>query len=251
MHRTACGGLLVLLSMAACTHVRPTPPQTAGAAAGAAPTQVPAAEPAAAGTAKTSVPPAVSAGQLATPAPERPAGPAAPVNGMEAAPAKDAAAKATARSTAAPAAAKAPVADAAKNASSHVGAAATTPAKDEHAAPPAKESSVAATSQKPSAAMALDLAALKQRLRDTHAIGVFTKLSLKNQVDDLLGKFKAFHAGSRPPTLADVRPAYEMLLMKVLSLLQDGDKALASDINASRDAIWGILTDRQKFSQYL
>jgi hypothetical protein len=42
-----------------------------------------------------------------------------------------------------------------------------------------------------------------------------------------------------------------MLLMKVLSLLQDSDKALANDINASRDAIWGILTDRQKFSQYL
>ena len=249
MHRTACGGLLVLLSMAACTHVRPTPPQTAGAAAGAAPTEVPAAEPAAAGTAKTSVPPAVSAGQLATPAPERPAGPAAPVSGMEAAPAKDAAAKATARSTAAPAAAKAPVADAAKNASSHVGAAATTPAKDEHAAPPAKESSVAATSQKPSAAMALDLAALKQRLRDTHAIGVFTKLSLKNQVDDLLNEFRAFHSGRPMASLADLHQRYDLLLIKVLSLLQDGDPPLAAAISASRDAIWGILVDPEKFQK--
>jgi len=97
----------------------------------------------------------------------------------------------------------------------------------------------------------LDLKTLEQRLKETGAIGIMTKLSLKNQVDDLLGKFKAFHAGSRPPTLTDLRPAYEMLLMKVLSLLQDSDKALASDINASRDAIWGILTDRQKFSQYL
>ncbi len=97
----------------------------------------------------------------------------------------------------------------------------------------------------------LNLKTLEQRLKETGAIGVMTKLSLKNQVDDLLGKFKAFHAGSRPPTLTDLRPAYEMLLMKVLSLLQDSDKALASDINASRDAIWGILTDRQKFSQYL
>ena len=97
----------------------------------------------------------------------------------------------------------------------------------------------------------LDIKTLEQRLKDTHAIGIMTKLSLKNQVDDLLAKFKAFHAGSRPPTLTDLRPAYEMLLMKVLSLLQDSDKALANDINASRDAIWGILTDRQKFSQYL
>ncbi len=39
--------------------------------------------------------------------------------------------------------------------------------------------------------------------------------------------------------------------MKVLSLLQDHDQALAKDINASRDAIWGVLTDRQKLSTYL
>src|SRR5580692_12216159 len=32
----------------------------------------------------------------------------------------------------------------------------------------------------------LDLGLLRQRLRETKAIGVFTKLSLKNQVDDLL-----------------------------------------------------------------
>ena len=249
MHRTACGGLLVLLSLAACTHVRPTPPRSAGAAAGAAPTAVPAAAPAAAGTAKTSVPPAVSAGQVASTAPERPAGPAAQVNGMEAAPAKDAAAKATARSTAAPAPAKAPVGDAAKIASSHVGAAATTPAKDEHAAPAAKESSVAATSQKPSAALALDLAALEQRLRDTHAIGVFTKLSLKNQVDDLLNAFRAFHSGRPKASLADLHQRYDLLLIKVLSLLQDGDPPLAAAISASRDTIWGILVDPEKFQK--
>jgi hypothetical protein len=38
--------------------------------------------------------------------------------------------------------------------------------------------------------------------------------------------------------------------MKVLSLLQDGDKALANDINASREALWGVLTDRDKLSTY-
>ena len=37
----------------------------------------------------------------------------------------------------------------------------------------------------------LDVAALKARLRDTHAIGVFTKLALKNQVDDLLQQFRS------------------------------------------------------------
>jgi hypothetical protein len=33
----------------------------------------------------------------------------------------------------------------------------------------------------------------------------------------------------------------------VLSLLQDRDPPLAHDILASREAIWGILSDRDKF----
>ena len=96
----------------------------------------------------------------------------------------------------------------------------------------------------------LDLKTLEQRLKDTNAIGVLTKLSLKNQVDDLVGQFRAFHGGKRPPTLAELRPGFELLLMKVLSLLQDKDAALAHDINASRDAIWTVLADKQKFAEF-
>ena len=77
-----------------------------------------------------------------------------------------------------------------------------------------------------------------------------TKLSLKNQVDDLVARFRQFHAGHRPPSLVELRPAFELLLMKVLSLLQDSDRRLASDINASRDALWAFLTDRDKLAQY-
>jgi hypothetical protein len=96
----------------------------------------------------------------------------------------------------------------------------------------------------------LDLRTLEQRLKDTGAIGVLTKLSLKNQVDDLVAKFRAYHGGARPPTLPELRPAYELLLMKVLSLLQDKDTGLAHDIDASREAIWGVLSDRSKFEQF-
>jgi hypothetical protein len=96
----------------------------------------------------------------------------------------------------------------------------------------------------------LDLKSLETRLKNTDAIGVLTKLSLKNQVDDLIGRFKSFHAGHRPPTLADLRPSFDLLLMKVLSLLQDDDKPLANDINASREALWGVLTDRDKLASY-
>src|SRR5258706_10412498 len=100
-------------------------------------------------------------------------------------------------------------------------------------------------------APALDLRSLEQRLKDTNAIGVMTKLSLKNQVDDLVAQFRAFHDGHRPPTLTELRRPFELLLMKVLSLLQDQDPALANQINASREAIWGLLSDRDKLAPYL
>lgn len=95
----------------------------------------------------------------------------------------------------------------------------------------------------------MDLVALEQRLRDTRAIGVFTKLSLKNQVDDLLGRFRDFYNKKSAATLSELRQRYDLLLLKVLSVLQDGDPALAAAISTSREAIWGILADPQKFSK--
>jgi hypothetical protein len=114
------------------------------------------------------------------------------------------------------------------------------------AAAPKAPSTVAARPAEP----ALDLKSLEQRLKETSAIGVLTKLSLKNQVDDLVAKFRAFHAGQRPPGLAELRPSFELLLMKVLSLLQDSDAALAKQIDASRNAIWAVLTDPQKLASF-
>jgi len=95
----------------------------------------------------------------------------------------------------------------------------------------------------------LDLAALEQRLRDTHAIGVFTKLSLKNQVDDLLGEFRALYQSQDKHPPAELRQRYDQLLLKVLGLLQGGDPSLAAAIASSREAIWSILSDPEKFAK--
>jgi hypothetical protein len=95
----------------------------------------------------------------------------------------------------------------------------------------------------------LDLAALESRLKQTRAIGVFTKLSLKNQVDDLLSQFRAFHSKKAATPLNSLRDKYDLLLLKVLSLLQDGDPDLAAAIASSREAIWGVLADPQKFAK--
>ena len=113
---------------------------------------------------------------------------------------------------------------------------------------PAPPKIVAPPPVKAAAPPTLDLASLEARLRATGAIGVFTKLSLKNQVSDLLDQFKAFHHGGAP-ALTTLRQEYDLLLLKVLSLLQDNDASLARAISASRESIWGILVDPAKFAK--
>jgi hypothetical protein len=96
--------------------------------------------------------------------------------------------------------------------------------------------------------LTLDLNALEAQLEATTAIGVLTKISLRNQVDDLKQKFREYHEGRSVRTITDLRRSYGLLLMKMLSLLQDTDQMLASNIVSSREAIWGLLSDRSKFA---
>jgi hypothetical protein len=124
---------------------------------------------------------------------------------------------------------------------------ATAPAKPGAAAAPPSAKAAPAPAAKP-ATPPLDLKALETELKETKAIGVMTKLSLKNQVDDLLSQFRAFYQGKLKTTLAELRRPFDLLVLKLLSLLQDSDPALAAAIVASREAIWGILSDRTKFA---
>ena len=199
---------------------QPTPPPVSAPA----PAAPPAAAPRATAPAEVPAPTAASAAAAATPAP-------AP------APPRTSSAVPAARSG--PPEAKPSTSTAKVTAPSAGPAASSAPgAGPVAAAPAARTASVAA----------LDLKGLEQRLRDTHAIGVFTKLTLKNQVDDLLTEFKSFHQGRRGITLTQLRQQYEVLLLKVISLLQNDDPSLAGAVSSSRDAIWGVLTDPQKFA---
>jgi hypothetical protein len=101
----------------------------------------------------------------------------------------------------------------------------------------------------PTAPAPLALDTLEQRLKDTPAIGVFTKLTLKNQVDDLLSRFRAHYEGRGGLTIPQLRQNYEQLLAKVHGLLKDGDPALAGAIVNSREAIWSVLADPVKFAK--
>ena len=131
---------------------------------------------------------------------------------------------------------------------------ASRPTEAKTAPPPAKPAAAAKASAEtkapPVAAVAqppIDLKSLEQKLKDSSAIGVMTKLSLKNQVDDLIAQFRAYHDGHQPPTLSQLRQPFELLLMKVLALVQDKDPALAKALHDSRDSIWSVLADRNKF----
>ena len=178
---------------------------------------------------------------IAPPVPATPASPG-PASGSATAPA------------AAPTAATAPPAQATAAASAGGKEAAPKPAATAPA-PEAKAPAKPAAAASPSAKAApaakappLDLKALETELKETKAIGVMTKLSIKNQVDDLLSQFRAFYQGKLKTTLAELRRPFDLLVLKLLALLQDSDPALAAAIVASREAIWGILSDRTKFA---
>jgi hypothetical protein len=122
-------------------------------------------------------------------------------------------------------------------------------ARPKPAAAPPPVAQQAPAARPPPAAQMLDLASLEQRLRDTRGIGLFTKLSLKNQVDDLLEQFRAYYRAQGKPPPTPLRQRYDGLLLKVITLLQDNDAALAADISSSREALWGILADPARLSR--
>ena len=111
-----------------------------------------------------------------------------------------------------------------------------------------KKDSIAPELTKQKASPPFDLTSLEKRLKETQAIGVLAKVALRNQVDDLLSQFRSFHQGKLKTTLAELRRPYDLLVLTVLSLLQDHDPSLAAALVASREAIWGILSDPVKFA---
>jgi hypothetical protein len=222
MYRAVSVGALILVCIVACTHVRPSLLKAPSATAAAPPPEEPHGSPAAS-------------------APDNLAAPVAP--------AEIAAGSSTAAQPGASAATPSQPTTVVPDVVKPKAPRANLPAKSSAAERSAPGQVGNANAAEKPLASALDFASLEQRLRDTQAIGVFTKLSLKNQVNDLLDEFRDFYSGQTKSSLADLRQRYDLLLLKVLALLQDSDPPLASAISASREAIWGILTDREKFQK--
>jgi type IV secretory pathway TrbL component len=235
MRRLILAGIPCFLVLIGCTHVRPTVPA-------AAPTEPERAASQTVPASGSETPPSGTA----LPAPTGPAS-AEPDNGSKTT-AQSAGAAAGSSSQSGAGGSSRPKAkpSTVKSPGNAPAAAGSPAAAAKPTAAPAGDTSARQTTP---SAPALDLGALEQRLKETRAIGLFTKLSLKNQVDDLLNQFRAFHGRQGATSLAELRQRYDGLLLKVLSLLQDGDPALATAISSSREALWGILADPVKFRQ--
>ena len=249
----ALSAVVIMTGCAGSQHppAPPAPPQ--GVAAPQAPAQSTGSAPRAA-TATAPSPATAPAPTAAPAAATAPAPTAAPAAAAAPAPATAPAAATAPAPATAPAAATAP-ATAPAAATAKAPTPATKPATAAGASPPTAANAPAASAptSAPAAAVkpaapTLDLSSLEARLRNTGAIGVMTKLTLKNQVDDLLDQFRAFYQGKLKTTLAQLRQSYDRLVRKVLALLQDADPPLANAIASSREAIWGILADPVKFA---
>jgi len=94
----------------------------------------------------------------------------------------------------------------------------------------------------------LDLDKLGTRLRQTKAIGLFTKLELKSQVEDLLDEMEEYHESKSSLDLEQLEEHFNLLVMKLLLLLQDDDPQLHKEIARSRPVLWSTLADPNQFS---
>lgn len=104
-------------------------------------------------------------------------------------------------------------------------------------------------SGKERASLQLDLVELEQRLRATKAVGVLTKLQIKNQTTKLLDELRGYHNDKSSATAEQLHERYNLLVNKILTLVQDKDPELAHDLVTARENLWNMLADPIQFAK--
>jgi len=87
-----------------------------------------------------------------------------------------------------------------------------------------------------------DMDALIERIKHSHAIGMFTKLALRSDALDMVDLIRAYRQKANRMSLDEVRARFDGLFLKVLALLDD-DPVLSREINMSREGIWKSLLE--------
>lgn len=99
-------------------------------------------------------------------------------------------------------------------------------------------------------AAVFDIDVLIDRMKQTEAIGVISKLSLKNQVDDLLEKAEEIKKKEPDSDISAQKSAlredFEGLILKTVTLLTKGeDFSLAEDIYLAREELWKSIMENK------
>jgi hypothetical protein len=95
----------------------------------------------------------------------------------------------------------------------------------------------------------VDLDFLEKRLRKTKAVGVLTRLRLSGEIKDLLAKLERYHAGNSDLDIDQLNEQFDLLYMKVVSLVQDKDLDLHRQLCNSWTQIWHGLQNPDYFSK--
>lgn len=93
----------------------------------------------------------------------------------------------------------------------------------------------------------VDLDRLAEGLKGSSAVGLVEKLRLKSAIEELIGRFKAFHRNDKRFTLAQLQEQYDLLMMRIATQLQDKDATLHGQLCNAWDSIWATLQDRKSF----
>jgi hypothetical protein len=116
--------------------------------------------------------------------------------------------------------------------------------------PPQAETSAPAQPAPPAEpeAPAISLEELAQRIKETDAIGTFSKLALKNDIDDLVDDLRRYHQNQQGD-LDALHARYDALVLKLMTLLEQDEPDLALALGRSRKAIWGKLVNPVEFAK--
>lgn len=90
---------------------------------------------------------------------------------------------------------------------------------------------------------------LADGLKNSNAVGLFEKLRLKSAIDELINRLKAFHAGARRDSLAQLQEQYDLLMMRIAAALQDKDATLHGQLCNAWEPLWSDLQDRGRFKE--
>jgi len=89
----------------------------------------------------------------------------------------------------------------------------------------------------------VDIKTLETRLKNTDAIGFFTKLAIRSNIIDLMNKIKQYRKKSMlKAKIKEIRTSYDGLILKIVALLEE-DPKLSRDLYVGRESIWESLLE--------